>query len=123
MIKIIKETIQKGSEIILNNQLHLNKNTSGIYIDVVNHIISSNYIYIAYIEDKPVGCSLSSIVSPMMVYVKKDYRRLGIGKTLIMFLMNEKKYSEKEYFMNLDRDGYKNKFWKNVENTKSHLRL
>lgn len=115
MIYICKYKIKKGTEIILKNKLHYSKKISGIYQDIIEKKIDSNYIYIAYDDEKPIGCALSSTVSTAMVFVLPKYRRKGIGTILIAELYSEQK---KDYFCSVDRTSSKSKehFWKYVKN-------
>jgi GNAT superfamily N-acetyltransferase len=115
MIYIINHTIKKGTEIILKNKLHYSSKISGIYLDLTEKKIDSNYIYIAYDEEKPIGCSLSSTVTTAMVFVLPKYRRRGIGTMLIEKLCEENK---KNYFLSVDKSSSKSKtvFWAYVKN-------
>jgi GNAT superfamily N-acetyltransferase len=115
MIYICKHKIKKGTEIILKNKLHYSKKISGIYQDVVEKNVDSNYIYIAYDDEKPIGCALSSTVSTAMVYILPKYRRKGIGTMLMTELYADQK---NDYFFCVDKTSSKSKehFWKYVKN-------
>lgn len=116
MIHITAKNIAAGSDIIIEHKLHLLK-SSGILHDIQKKVVTSDYIYIAYLGTMPIGCSLSSDENHVMVFVKPGFRRLSIGTTLAMYVIKEGKY--KDYLCNVDTNyKYKKSFWKHVKDNR-----
>lgn len=88
-IKKYKRYIDKGSEIVIKNRLYT-PGVSGIRTRVLEKDLES--IYIAYIDDVPVGClTIDAYLEKINkrnykiinTFIKPDYRGLNIGQKLI----------------------------------------
>lgn len=84
---IVREIFDSSEflDIVTQNSLSFMYNYSGIL-----KAESYNKMYIAYVNDKPVGCSCSTDRYSCMVFVLPEYRKHGIGSALCQDLSVDK---------------------------------
>ena len=103
-ILIKEDEITQYKSLILEHKLHFAKGESGIK-EVVrnNHPIYA--LVIAY-ETKPIGCAIvtdwriytyrNGTRYDLMCYVKKEFRKQGVGKQLINSILDSGLFSKEE---------------------------